>query len=316
MSGSGVKKRHVQVDDFKTMPAAASATGTRAEARTITFQEIPEWQRDNKHILRGYRRSSADYLEVIASLTFLHNETCNVYTHLVGALLLPLVAAISMRALSQFLNVLAADYIMFAFFFFCAECCLVLSTLYHLLGSHSYEEEQFWLQMDLLGIIIVTLGTFIPGIYYLFTCEPVLQKVHWAIITTSASATAILVCVPRFRRWRTLRTVAYVALGASSFIPLIHGVQRYGFEYMMQYSSMKWYLIELSLYGSGVGLYAFRIPERFAPGTFDILGASHQIFHAAILCAMYIHVVALTHAFKACHTLDLCKVKAARGVHL
>lgn len=48
---------------------------------------------------------------------------------------------------------------------------------------------------------------------------------------------------------------AYVALGASAFVPLLHGVQRYGLEYMLQYSGMKWYLLELALYGGGVGLY-------------------------------------------------------------
>ena len=49
---------------------------------------------------------------------------------------------------------------------------------------------------------------------------------------------------------------AYFVLGASSFIPLLHGLQLYGLEYMLQYAGMKWYLIELVFYGGGVGLYA------------------------------------------------------------
>lgn len=52
-----------------------------------------------------------------------------------------------------------------------------------------------------------------------------------------------------------MRIGAYVALGASASIPLLHGVHRYGREYMMQYSGMKWYLIELVIYGEGVSLY-------------------------------------------------------------
>lgn len=77
---------------------------------------------------------------------------------------------------------------------------------------------------------------------------------------------------------------------------------------MLQYSGMRWCLLELALYGGGVGLYAvylrvsslrfhvapecsdlfpqFRVPERFAPGKFGIWGSSHQIFHITILCAM------------------------------
>lgn len=55
----------------------------------------------------------------------------------------------------------------------------------------------------------------------------------------------------------------------------------------------------------------FRIPECLGPGKFDIWGSSHQIFHVFIfiLCAMYSHVIALMHAFTACRTLDLCKIK-------
>jgi len=37
--------------------------------------------------------------------------------------------------------------------------------------------------MDLLGIVILTVATFIPGIYYIFICEPGLQKLHWAIVS-------------------------------------------------------------------------------------------------------------------------------------
>ncbi|OBT60239.1 hypothetical protein VE03_10278, partial [Pseudogymnoascus sp. 23342-1-I1] len=98
----------------------APTTRPTAKARTTTWHEIPERQRDNKYI---------------TSLTFLHNETCNVYTHLVGALLLPLIATTLMRVLSepQFLNVLGTDYFMFGIFFWCAECCLIFSATYHLI---------------------------------------------------------------------------------------------------------------------------------------------------------------------------------------
>lgn len=158
-----------------------------AKARTVTWHEISKWQRGNKYILSGYRPEKADYLETFTSLTFLHNETCNMYTHLVGALLLPFIATTFMRVLSepQFLNVSGTDYVMFGLFFWCAECCLIFSATYHLMESHSYNTERFWHQIDLLGIVIATMGTFIPGIYYIFTCEPSLQNLHWTIVSYS-----------------------------------------------------------------------------------------------------------------------------------
>ncbi|EED11851.1 adiponectin receptor, putative [Talaromyces stipitatus ATCC 10500] len=244
----------------------------KTEERTVTWQKISEWQFDNQYILRGYRLPKADYLEILFSLTFLHNESCNVYTHLIGALLLPLVAATLLRYLAepQFVNVSSMDYSMFGIYLGCAEICLVLSTLYHLMQPHSHQVEQFWHGMDLLGVVIVT-------------------------VLTTGTVTSVLISNPLFKMpgWRKVKAGTFVIFGSSSFIPLLHGVQRYGLEYMLQYLGMKWYLLELTFYGIGVSVYAFRFPERLAPGKFDIWGSSHQIFHVAILCAMYTHQAAL-----------------------
>ncbi|KAJ5771467.1 uncharacterized protein N7511_003518 [Penicillium nucicola] len=289
---------------------------SKAKARTIMRQELPEWQFDNNYILSGYRPAKADYLEIFTSLTFLHNESCNVYTHLVGALLLPLVATALLRYLAepQFINVSSMDYTMFGIYFWCAETCLVLSAIYHLMQPHSHHVEQFWHGMDLLGIVIVTVGTFSSGIYYVFFCEPSLQNLHWALILTTGTVTGVLILNPLLKtpRWRKVKVGAFVIFGASSLIPLLHGVQRYGLEYMLQYSGMKLYLLELTFYFIGVSLYAFRIPERLAPGKFDIWGSSHQIFHVAILCAMCTHETALLQGFTTCHTLHVCQLQ---GVH-
>lgn len=183
MSKREVKKRHLHGVDSNLVETPAIRP--KAEARTVKWHEVSEWQRDNKYILGGYRPENADYLEIFTSLTFLHNETCNVYTHLLGALLLPLIATAFMRVLSEprFLNVSGTDFVMFGIFFWCAESCLVFSAAYHLMGPHSHNVEQFWHGMDLLGIVIVTVGTFVSGIYYVFTCEPSLQKLHWAIVS-------------------------------------------------------------------------------------------------------------------------------------
>jgi adiponectin receptor len=125
--------------------------------------------------------------------------------------------------------------------------------------------------------------------------------------------------------WRKVKVAAFIVFGSSAFIPLGHSVRRYGFDFMLQYAGMKWYLLELSFYGTGVLFYGvgshtpnsvlelandqtqFRIPERLAPGRFDIWGSSHQFFHILILCAMYTHVIALQQGFETAHTLDVCQ---------
>ncbi|KAL4961994.1 hemolysin-III protein [Aspergillus stella-maris] len=287
MTGAEIKKRQVPKVNMNTTNNPTNQP--KAKARTVTWQEISEWQFDNKYILSGYRPAKADYLEIFTSLTFLHNESCNRYL-----------------AEPQFLNVSFMDHTMFGIYFWCAEVCLVLSALYHLIQPHSHQVEQFWHGMDPLGIVIVTVGTFSSGIYYVFFCEASSQKLHWAIVLTTGTITGVLISNPLLKmlRWRKVKVSAFIIFGASSFIPLLHGVQRYGLGYMLRYSGMKWYLLELFFY-----LELFRIPERLAPGKFDIWGSSHQIFHVAILCAMYTHQTALLQGFTTCYTLDVCQLQ-------
>ncbi|KAH8660125.1 mPR-like GPCR protein [Xylariales sp. PMI_506] len=315
MSGAELKNRQMPKDNTATITGTTDLVNQSksTSARTITRKEISEWQEDNKYILSGYRPEKADYLEIFMSLTFLHNENCSVYTHLIGAMLLPLIAAtgfLQHLVDPRFLNVSSMDYTVFGIYFWCAELCLVLSTLYHLKQPHSHKVELFWHRMDLFGTVIVTMGTLSSGVFYTFFCEATLQQLHWAIILFTGAITGFLISNPLLVKpqWRRVKLSAFVIFGASSFLPLLHGIQRYGLEYMFQYSGMNWYLIELPFYGTGAGLYTFRIPERLAPGKFDIWGSSHQLFHIAILCAMYTHVTALMQGFTTCHTLDVCQL--------
>ena len=44
-------------------------------------------------------------------------------------------------------------------------------------------------------------------------------------------------------------------LGTSSLVPIVHAVQLYGFKHALRALGVKWYLVELALYGSGVIVY-------------------------------------------------------------
>lgn len=69
---------------------------------------------------------------------------------------------------------------------------MVLSTIYHLVGSYSRDVEQMWLRMDQLGIVIVAVGTFVPSIFYAFPCHSKLQKLYWTIVGHLSQFSAII----------------------------------------------------------------------------------------------------------------------------
>ncbi|KAF3048800.1 hypothetical protein E8E11_001705 [Didymella keratinophila] len=53
---------------------------------TYLWHEIAPWQQDNAYITSGYRPQSNSYAKSWKSLLYIHNETVNIYTHLLGAL--------------------------------------------------------------------------------------------------------------------------------------------------------------------------------------------------------------------------------------
>lgn len=46
-----------------------------------------------------------------------------------------------------------------------------------------------------------------------------------------------------------------------------------------------------------------KIPERWMPYSFDIVGASHQIFHIAVVVAACIHYLGVAQAFRDIRTV-------------
>eukprot|EP00955_Chlamydomonas_euryale_P007417 78739-Chlamydomonas_euryale.AAC.6 len=53
-------------------------------------------------------------------------------------------------------------------------------------------------------------------------------------------------------------------------------------------------------YVSGAMIYAFRVPERFFPGYFDLFFHGHQIFHVAVVAGAWIHLHAVRRRIYLC----------------
>jgi hypothetical protein len=155
--------------------------------KLLSYDEIPQWYQDNDYIRHGYRPESRSAKACFASWLYLHNETVNIYTHLVPAMIF-LMAEIWVFA--SFKNIYPQakplEPFIFAFFLFAAFLCLGTSATYHTLINHSENVSHLWLHCDFVGIVILTLGDFVSGIYMGFYCEPTLQKVYWTMVRHTA----------------------------------------------------------------------------------------------------------------------------------
>ncbi|KAI0009663.1 hemolysin-III related-domain-containing protein [Xylariaceae sp. FL0662B] len=240
------------------------------------------------------------YDEIPPCCTRLHNETLNIHTHLVPAGAVYVVAHLRHRYGSSGGSdgdgdggdgLAPADYAVAAALMLAAASCLGVSAAYHTFLCHSREVEARCLRADFVGIVVLILASFVSGIYAAFWCE--------ARIGSLAAVSVVVVLAPALQgpRWRTLRLLAFVCTGLSGLAPIVHGVVFFGFAQMMRQSGLPYYLAEGGLFLLGAVVYATRFPESLSPGTFDIYGASHQIFHVLVVLATVVHLVGVLDAF-------------------
>jgi adiponectin receptor len=309
------------MDTAKGAASTVAATGKEIEKKVeekliILWDELSPWRQDNHYIQSGYRAQSNSYIKSWKSLLYLHNETVNIYTHLVGAVLAALSSIVLYNTLSpRYSTATHEDVLVFACYFASAIACLGMSATYHTIQNHSHPVATFGNKLDYLGIVFLIWGSFIPVLYYAFGSEPELRRTYWTMITTLAAGTSIACVHPTFRTpaLRPFRALMFVLMGLSAVIPVLHGVKMYGVEHLRRSIGLDWVVLQGVLYIAGAGIYAARVPEKWAPGKYDIWGSSHQIFHVLVVLAAASHLVGLVMAFDYEHSQRMDDVKGALG---
>ena len=231
----------------------------------------------------------------------MHNESINIYTHLVGSVLF-LIFLYDLHSLAtpRYPIATSADIISFSTFFLSAVTCMGMSATFHTISNHSLPVCSFGNKLDYLGIIILIVGSFLPALHYGFHCAPHLITFYSLLLSGLGLICAAVTLMERFRSpaYRPFRAGMFVALGLSGAIPVVHGLVGYG---VYERIGMPWVLLEAVLYIAGAGIYAARVPEKWAPGRFDMVGASHQVFHVAVVLAALSHFKGMVQMFDYLH---------------
>ncbi|GJM95572.1 hypothetical protein PR202_ga12330 [Eleusine coracana subsp. coracana] len=175
-----------------------------------------------------------------------------------------------------------------------AMVCLLTSSACHLLLCHSEHAAYLTLRLDYAGIAALIAASFYPLSYYTFLCHPSTQRLYMASITFLGAAAATASLLPAFQapRLRPLRAALFSAMGASGVVPIAHKLVIYGATAPGAVASARFEALMGACYGVGVVVYAARVPERWAPGRFDLVGHSHQLFHLFVVAGAYAHYLA------------------------
>ncbi|KAJ9548700.1 hypothetical protein OSB04_021243 [Centaurea solstitialis] len=173
----------------------------------LRYEELPDYMKDNEYIL-NYYRANWSLQQAFISLFLCHNETLNVWTHLIGFLgflLLTIANLTQWYQVADFLQVskwvfgsdhsssvthqLVSPYVdtpilieaaRWPLFVFLGGSmfCLASSSLCHLFSCHTQRLSRLLSQLDYTGIAIMINTSFFPPIYYSFQCNPLWQYVY------------------------------------------------------------------------------------------------------------------------------------------
>lgn len=181
---TGLRQRRASSSSHASAADALLATARAAERRLesallVLWEDLPAWRRDNAFILTGYRADSGSYLGSARSLLYLHNESVNIWTHLVGAVAFPAAGWWLYQTVApRYASATPSDVLVFACFFAGAAVCLGMSATYHTLCNHSESVARWGNKLDYSGIICLIVGSYVPALYYGLFCRPDLMTVY------------------------------------------------------------------------------------------------------------------------------------------
>ncbi|POR38243.1 Adiponectin receptor protein [Tolypocladium paradoxum] len=277
----------------------------------LPIDKVPEWYGENPYIRSGYRPVFSAVAPCFRSWTYVHNQSANIFTHLVPGVLALVANAALVRCFSAWYPAATlADRLVFHVYLTACALCFGVSATYHTLLCHSRECADLWVRIDYVSISVLILGSFVPGLYMGFYCEPLLLRGYLAMIFSMGALNAYLSMNDRYgsKNWLTSRLLPFLGLGFSAFIPILHAALIFPYDQLQRQSGLNYYYLEGVFMLIGVLFLATKVPERWLPGMFDYWGASHQIFHCFVVMGALSHLAGIMSGYDWNYNHQRCRL--------
>lgn len=196
-----------------------------------------------------------------------HRETVNTWSHMLGCVVCLVLCAAHFGQN----RVMHADTVIIGGYLLSAAAMLALSAAYH--------AQCATLAHDFFGISVFVAYSQAASVHYAFYCNPAAYVGY--LIAVAGLFTACM-CMCRSSTLRQSRRFALVA--AFGAVPLVHHlIVLRSTDVALQHAACAVYLRAIAWYGVGFVFFATKFPERARPGSFEIVGSSHQWWHMCVL---------------------------------
>ncbi|OTB18223.1 hypothetical protein K445DRAFT_55233, partial [Daldinia sp. EC12] len=240
------------------------------------------------------------------SWSYLHNETVNIFTHVVGAVIflaLPLYV-FRTEIPPRYKVATTADILVCSIYFLGVGVCFTLSTMFHTFMCHSEAVYSLGVKLDYQGIILLIWGANIALVYYSMPCDFSGRVAYWTFNTVLAGLCSYATFHPSIGSAQTAhaRAILFATFGFCAVVaPNLIGLLKHGFEEQSRRVGLNWIAATTLFNSTGVVVYAVKFPEKWYPRIFDIFGASHQIMHVMAVSAALAFAKAMLQAFDLHH---------------
>ena len=254
----------------------------RAPLRDVS--EVPVVFRE-PYVTSGYRAPNQPWRYYLLSAFQLHNESVNVWTHLLAGLAVIAQLCRLSRLMDMTRHKDAATLVAFS-----VGCVLnaLLSATAHLLHSKSAWWHYVWFLIDYAGVTYNSFATVLGCVYV--SSHPLVYDVIEPYVLPANIALSVFgfvtCCLAKLRfsdPYQTKRKCIMVAaLGLHALVGAVPLMARYvqcANDQHCSLSSLNHITIIFFLLAACAVSFSAHVPERLWHGKFDLFGQGHQIFH-------------------------------------
>eukprot|EP00927_Polykrikos_kofoidii_P085987 TRINITY_DN9505_c0_g1_i2.p1 TRINITY_DN9505_c0_g1~~TRINITY_DN9505_c0_g1_i2.p1 ORF type:complete len:277 (-),score=38.71 TRINITY_DN9505_c0_g1_i2:75-905(-) len=225
-----------------------------------------------------------------------HNELGNIWTHAFAAVATVARLAWWVSARQEDMSWPRGGYFCGVVAFFMVSAgTFIISMQYHWRTCTSCNKEFLkWMCLDQSACLAAVVVGFFAGVPMGFHCFPKLQTVYMTQSVVVCGGMSIAIAYIPKERWDQI--VAVLVSGTvSALVPAVHWLIVSKSGRQAAGTLLSWSIVLLS---AAVFIYLRFIPERYAPGRFDLVFSSHQIWHVLVFSVVSLYGECLIRVYK------------------
>ncbi|XP_046875015.1 progestin and adipoQ receptor family member VII, a [Hypomesus transpacificus] len=277
----------ISIQQVRQVPEMLSTAAPSMPA-TLRDSEVPCFFRE-RYIYSGYRPLHQGWRYYFFSLFQWHNETVNVWTHLLGALLI----LVKWAQLAETVDFVRDPHAWPLLILLQSSLSYTLSSaVAHLLAGKSELSHYMFFYLDYVGVAQYQYGSAVVHFYY-----AVEEDWHGCVQGFFMPTACLLCCLSClgccYGKYRNhslppwVRKVSQVIPSSVAYMwdtsPVFHRLLFWPTANGFKDSSLIFHFGQVAFFLSSAFFFTQPLPERWFPGHCDFLGQGHQLFHVFLL---------------------------------